>query len=259
MKNIILIILIVCSLNAEDKVANKPTELEMFLFKIGFTSLVNDFEKEKEIRTLNTDDIKQLKENIEFILQKLNKDNLEKVVTTKAISSQNEIKLLEEIQTLRDELNLLKNEVKNQIPVGDLGIPKEEIQKENQKTEAKEIQNKEVKQQKVKTIKAKVIPKKVPKKVVKKVPKKVVEKVLKKVVKSSDSKRVVTQREANTLKPILVRVQKVKTKIGPFKTTRDVNTLYYGDTVKIEFCNKYGWCKIKGKNEYIAKYSLVAF
>lgn len=43
----------------------------------------------------------------------------------------------------------------------------------------------------------------------------------------------------------------------PYPNSAVKNVYFQGDIIQIEFCNKYGWCKLKNKNEYIAKYKIV--
>ena len=44
--------------------------------------------------------------------------------------------------------------------------------------------------------------------------------------------------------------------LTPYPNSKKVKFYTKGDTLKIEFCNKYGWCKIVDKNEYIAQYKI---
>ena len=113
MKKIIYIILVVCFLdiNSLAKEVPKATELEMFLFKIGFTSLLEDFKVEKNSTKANTMDIKKLKANVEYILQEMNKNKLEENSDITVVNNNTE--LLEEIEKLKDELNQLKLSLKN--------------------------------------------------------------------------------------------------------------------------------------------------
>lgn len=191
MKKIIYIILLVCSLNGNNEVINnkqeelpKATQLEMFLFKIGFTSLLEDFEKEKDITSLNTDDIKQLQKNVKYILQIMNKNKLEEQSSFQTLNNKNEDRLLLEIQSLRDELNLLKLDIKSK--------------KEKHK-------------------------------------------------------------ELSKVKIIKVRVKEANTRKSPFIDSKVIDKLYFGEIVDIEFCNSYGWCKLKNKKQYIAKFLLYGF
>lgn len=82
----ILFIISFLVLNASDiqkkQPAEQATQLEMFLFKIGFTSLLNDFTTEKYKLQLNSDDIQELKADIKYILEAMNKNKLSRMNNT---------------------------------------------------------------------------------------------------------------------------------------------------------------------------------
>ncbi|MEA2019160.1 MAG: hypothetical protein U9N59_11990 [Campylobacterota bacterium] len=84
MKFFIYIILMVLCLNANDDISNEKnkalvapsTELELLLFKIGFFSMLEDIENEKNTTMTNANDIKELKQTIKYILQQMNQNRL---------------------------------------------------------------------------------------------------------------------------------------------------------------------------------------
>jgi tetrahydrodipicolinate N-succinyltransferase len=118
MKNFIYIFFIVYSINLsaqdiQEEATPKATQLEMFLFKIGFTSLLNDFETEKNITKLNKKDIEKLKADVHYILNKMNQNKLKETSNNKnKVVVQNNNKLLEEINLLKNELAKLKLDIK---------------------------------------------------------------------------------------------------------------------------------------------------
>jgi hypothetical protein len=57
-------------------------------------------------------------------------------------------------------------------------------------------------------------------------------------------------------KKIRVIGQKVYLREKPYSNAKIISTLNYNQIVFIESCNKYNWCKIKDKEEYIAEYFL---
>jgi len=57
----------------ENNSTKKATQLEMFLFKIGFTSMLHDIKNQKTNITSNTNDIKILQQKIDYIIQELDK------------------------------------------------------------------------------------------------------------------------------------------------------------------------------------------
>ena len=191
MKKIIIIAMISCFLNASEDIP-KATQLEMFLFKIGFTSLVDDFNNEKNITKLNTNDIKELQENVKYILSQQNNNKLQEL-TSKIVVHDDTTKLLSEIKILREEVNQLKSKYN--------------------------------------------------------------------VLKSVEEKeKVIVQEEQPIVQSIMtIRVKEVNVRKSPFPASEVVKTLYQGDKVDIEFCNKYGWCKLKDEKQYIAKFLLQGF
>jgi len=74
----------VLCLNANDDISNNEnkevttpsTELEVLLFKIGFFSMLEDIENEKNTTMTNTNDIKELKQTVKYILQQMNQNRL---------------------------------------------------------------------------------------------------------------------------------------------------------------------------------------
>ncbi len=196
MRNIIYIILVVCNLTGDSQVpmdtsTPKATQLEMFLFKIGFTALVNDFENEKNITNLNSNDIKELKANVKYILSQMNKNKLLEnnslVVDTK--NSDNS-ELLKEIEILRNDLALLKSNINKK------NIPQ----------------------------------------------------VIKKQIITIDKGTQLTSKRDG-----------VNIRIAPLPNSRVIKQLSLGQSVEIEFCNKFGWCKVKNINGYVAKFLIKGF
>ncbi len=184
MKNIIYIIFIICSMSASE--IQKATQLEMFLFKIGFTSLLNDFQKEKNITKLNTNNINELQENVKYILNQMNKNKLVENNNLAVVKKNHDNnKLLKEIEILRNELTSLKSNInKKNIP--------------QVITKPSTIINKNIK--------------------------------------------LTSKRDG------------VNIRISPLPNSKVIKQLSLGESVKIESCNKFGWCKVKDVNGYVAKF-----
>ena len=87
----------------------KPSELELFLFKVGFDSLLKDVDITKEKTTLNEDEIKVINKKISFIMDEMNKKNLNLI----GEKNENTINpnLSSELKTLREEILELRNEI----------------------------------------------------------------------------------------------------------------------------------------------------
>ena len=65
-------------------------------------------------------------------------------------------------------------------------------------------------------------------------------------------------------KNIQIDIRTVNTKKGiiAYSEPYSINELYlkryeYGENLSIDYCNKYGWCKLKDKKEYVAEYLLI--
>ena len=180
MKHIIYILLLFTSLLSSQQDMPKATQLEMFLFKIGFTSLLNDFNIEKNTTKLNSQDIKKLKNNITYILNKLNTKQFEESSKKTTLINDNSI-LLNKIENLQQQINTLKNKRLNN----------------NTNNRYKHI--------------------------------------------------------------ISIKVFEANVRDEPKITSKIVRKLHLNDIIKIEFCDQHHWCKIKNKNQYIAKFLLKGF
>lgn len=75
MKVIFLIILLTFGLYSSD-INQTKSSAQMFLFKIGVTSLIADFEKEKKNIDTNSEQIEALKQDIKYLLQQNLKNKL---------------------------------------------------------------------------------------------------------------------------------------------------------------------------------------
>ena len=91
----------------------KTSELELFLFKVGFESLLTDVDITKNKSNLNENELKKLNSKIEIIMDELYKD--ERVLTndSKNIDIKYNIdeNIKKEISTLKGEVSLLKNQI----------------------------------------------------------------------------------------------------------------------------------------------------
>jgi ribosomal protein L4 len=148
----------------------------MFLFKIGVTSLINDFEKEKKNIKQNSNDIEMLKKDIKYLLQQ----NIKNKLVVK-----NDTSILPQTNT-KDEITILKNKIK----------------KLNQY---------------IKTLKQ--------------------------------------PQNTNFIKAY-IDVSKASLKNSPYQNGKVIKYVYQDDILYLDGCDKYGWCKIKDKKEYIPKFKL---
>ena len=154
--------------------------LEMFMFKIGITSLTYDLENEKKNIYNNSSEIEQLKKDMKYLLEQNIKSKL----------------------VIKDDISFPIDNTQNK----DIEI----LKLENEK--------------------------------------------LKSYIQKLEKKKKITK----SIKKIIAKIyaKKVSTKKIPFQNGEIVRYLYLNDIIKIENCDKYGWCKLQDKEEYIPKFKL---
>lgn len=172
----------------------KTSELELFLFKIGFESLLNDVKITKDKTSLNEREIGTINEKIELIMAELYKNN-RVLLNDSSENSSNNSETKKQLNFLRSEIEYLKEEIQNL---------KKKSKKENFK-DKKALKVKKI----IKTTKA-------------------------------NQKRVASSK-AN-----------IYTK--PFNEAKVLRKLKRNDLVFIESCNKFGWCKLENKEEFIKSF-----
>lgn len=167
----------------------KTSELELFLFKIGFQSLLKDVDLTKNKSSLNEEELKKLNSKIEIIMDELYKNK--RVLKTDSSSVViNNTGSKKEIDELKVEVALLKKQMLN-------------------------LQMKSIKKP-----------------------------FVKKDVNVISSKRA------------RVRVESINVRSSASNNASVVEVLNQGQEVKIEKCNRFGWCKLEGEKKYIAKFLL---
>lgn len=98
--------------NEENQNSVKTSELELFLFKIGFESLLKDVDITKEKASLNSSELEKLNKKIELIMNEIYKDK--RVITNDANvvnSSSNNDLVFKEINLLKQEIKELKKQL----------------------------------------------------------------------------------------------------------------------------------------------------
>ena len=92
---------------------NESSELELFLFKIGFEDFLKDVDVNKEKSSLNEKEINKINEKIQLIMNELyeNKKILLDDSTEASPIKKIEIDIQKEMQTIRSEITLLKEEM----------------------------------------------------------------------------------------------------------------------------------------------------
>ena len=112
MKLIIFLTLSINILFSNETKAVKTSELELFLFKVGFESLLNDVEITKDKSNLNEIELEKLNSKIEIIMNEVYKEKRvlisdEKINITNSNLEKVLISLKKEVSFLKEELNKL--------------------------------------------------------------------------------------------------------------------------------------------------------
>lgn len=116
MKILISFILCLNIMLAEQENTNivKTSELELFLFKIGFESLLKDVDNTKSKTNLNEEELKKLNSKIEIIMDEIYKDKRvlksdnSSVVIQNTTNNNELVELKKEIELLKTQMNELK-------------------------------------------------------------------------------------------------------------------------------------------------------
>lgn len=181
---IILVLLVTLSFSSEK--INRTSELELFLFKIGFEALLSDVKTVKSQTNLNTKDLENVTTKLEYVFNEItkNKTTLEK--------------------NFNDNSSIEINNFKEII----LGLEKRIINLETKKT----INTKKL----TKTHKK--------------------------------NKQDVKYSKA------IVQADLLKAYIKPLLNSKIIKLFKKGKVLDVEYCDKFGWCKRKNKNEFFARY-----
>lgn len=172
----------------------KTSELELFLFKIGFESLLNDVKITKDKTSLNEREIGTINEKIELIMAELYKNN-RVLLNDSSENSLNNSETKKQLNSLRSEIEYLKEEIQNLKKK-----EKKETFKDNSALKVKEII---------------------------------------KITKANEKK------VASSIANIYAK---------PFNEAKVLRKLKRNDLIFIESCNKFGWCKLENKEEFIKSF-----
>jgi hypothetical protein len=201
MKILLGLILCLNILFCEDDNKNivKTSELELFLFKVGFESLLKDVSFTKNKMEINEEELKKLSSKVELIMNEIYKEK--KVTNTEGnspfiINNSNN----EELENLKKEISLLK-------------IQMQELSKN------KIIENKKD--------------------------------ITQDINKEQKNKILVDEKEKENIKTIAVARSNIREE--PNINAKIVEVLKKDTQIKIEFCDKYDWCKLKDEEKYISK------
>lgn len=137
MKILISFILCLNIMLAEQEDTNivKTSELELFLFKIGFESLLKDVDNTKSKTNLNEEELKKLNSKIEIIMDEIYKDKRVLKSDNSSVVIQNTVNNNELVE-LKKEIELLKTQM-NELKQNRIIVKKEEKDKSNKIKEDK--------------------------------------------------------------------------------------------------------------------------
>jgi hypothetical protein len=185
------------------------TSLDMFLFKIGFTSLASEVENQKKILNKNTLAIEKLQKQINLLSDTNSKNKLSPTISINNTNSENTI------NNLNKEIILLKNRLKNVLNNNKIKHITDKNQIISLKDEKKEVL----------------------------------------ITKESAKKK------SNFIKKLPYKYAKVNHKKlsvyeHPYRNSRVIDKLNLNTLIKIEYCNKFLWCKIYKEDAYVAKIRL---
>ncbi|GGD43302.1 hypothetical protein GCM10012288_17000 [Malaciobacter pacificus] len=187
MKFIVSFIFSITLLFSQENNVVKTSELELFLFKIGFESLLKDVEVTKDKSTLNEIELSKLNEKVELIMNEIYKDKrvLNNSLKESATNTNNSL----EIEFLKQEIDNLKKEIS--------GL-------------------------------------------------------------KTQKKQIVQVKEVNVaaVEKVVVNNPEVFLRSKAHPQSEIVGKVYKNDELNIEFCDRFGWCKIKDKEAFIAKFTL---
>lgn len=114
MKILFILILFLNILVSKEENTNivKTSELELFLFKVGFESLLKDVDISKNKSSLNQYEILKLNNKIEIIMDELYKNKRILKTDNSSMISQSKSNNNEELKILKEEIKILKKQMK---------------------------------------------------------------------------------------------------------------------------------------------------
>jgi len=108
MFKIILILGLGFSLLMSKEKSSLSSELEMFLFKIGFESLLTDFQIQKEQTNHNTKDIESIAKKLDYVFEEITRNNLD--LDNPNSESESYKQLMKSISRLENKIENLEKE-----------------------------------------------------------------------------------------------------------------------------------------------------
>lgn len=234
----ILIFLFCFNILFAEQEENKSSELELFLFKIGFDGILKDVEINREKSSLNEKEIKVINEKIELIMNELYENKRVLLNDSKEASPINKsgVDIQKEMQKIRSEIALIKEEIetlkneKVETKKSDL-LKVEETKIEIEKNDLLEVK----KEEKAKNESAGL------------------EKI--EIEKSAfiNTKEETTNEAQKKFKEVKVKRDGTRVRQKPTPASEILYEVNKDTVLFLEYCDSFGWCKIKDKEEFIAE------
>ena len=310
MKVVIIILLCISFIYASDEDTDvvKTSELELFLFKVGFQSLLKDVDYNKDISIKNKNEINELNNKVKLIMDEIYKEK--RIIRTDSFNKENTSTSKDEVNKLKDQIDILNKQMKLLLNKKNPNLyynHLDKLDKYNNQKFKKEFFNSPPnyytiniasltditnvgfflnyykitdksfvftvgkKRQKIKVMygsystKEKVLNElnNLPKDLVES-NKPYIERISKKqdLYKKYNKEKFINEIEVNenVLEKnnyiVRIRVDEVNIREKPNNDSKILEVLTKDDIVKIDFCNSYGWCKLKGEDGFLAKFLL---
>lgn len=113
MRRLFYMFILVLTLSFSNEDINKTSQLEVFLFKVGFQGLLNDVENIKMKSNMNTKDLENLTNKMEFIVTEITKNKTSLIENNNDYTSNQEVTDLKVmVKILEERINNLENSLK---------------------------------------------------------------------------------------------------------------------------------------------------
>jgi hypothetical protein len=231
---ILLNIVFVCTVFASNSEVEKipRSQLEAFIFKMGFESLLKDVQKDKNITLTNQakieiiqKEIQKNRQDLNYLLEQSNEQKVNKGMSLK-VNNSDKISELKDInpkksddkdtiiKTQRKEIDSLKHDISILKSIV-IKLKKEDDKRKKSKKKRLSLDDK-----------------------------------LSKIATASKIKT------KSKYKIAIVKRKKAKLRKKPFFGAVEIRDIFKGDKFEISRCDKFGWCKVANKKEYIPKFVL---
>jgi len=223
MHKILIVFILFLSLSQAVSAETKTSELELFLFKVGFESLLKDIESEKLKTGNNSDKIEKLNLKIDYIIEKLNARKISFEGNNNNLNNNSSGELKNEVEALKTNIHVMLQKMKTF------------------ESQQKEVSNK------FENLKHELY--------LKKENTKKSEMIQNMRVKTQQAQQIPQSRQTESKDGYIayIAVNSINVRNKPF-TGDVIKSLRRNEQISLDYCDKYGWCKLKDINGYVAKH-----